>query len=235
MYRREQTEYAIAADLPQVIEAWGLVYEVYLRAGLIDPNPLKLHTVRHAISPQTVVALRHVEGVLVSTISAYADGPAGLPLDRVYREELEQMRDQGRKLVEVGMLADSSDQRSSICGLVRLMRFPFYFTLWSGWDDLVIGVHPRHVRFYEQLFGFRQAGPVKTYPLVKDHLVVLLAIDVQRLWRVEHRPRGVQLAVDHPVSVESFADRFRFEAGESERVLRRFGMAANACCTEATN
>jgi hypothetical protein len=208
---REQTQYLIATNLAQVLEAWSLVYEVYLNAGLINPNPRKLHFVPQAISPQTVVALRRAEGVAVSSISAYADGRNGLPLDCVYKQELDEMRARGRKLVEVGMLADSSDQRSSINGLARLMRYPFYFTLWSGWDDLVIGVHPHHVRFYEHMFGFRQAGPLKTYPVVRNHPVVLLALDVQRQWSQPQQPRGGQVVVDNPVDASVFAHRFQFD------------------------
>jgi len=202
----------VAKSLADVLDAWRLVYRTYLSVGLIEPNSWGLHLVPQAVSSQTIVVLRRYRAVLLSTISAYADSSRGLPLDCVYREELNALRARGRKLVEVGMLADAPGTRPrSLPEMADIMRFPFYFTMLSGWDDLVIGVHPRHVPFYERLFGFVQAGPQRSYPLVNDHDVVLLRLDVHRQWNTYPQPRGAAYCVQYPVSKDILADRYDFD------------------------
>lgn len=201
----------IAGERLEVMAAWRLVYETYRRTGLIDGKPHGLHFPSQAVSPNTIVVLHEVEGELASTISAYADGPQGLPLDSIYQEELDALRAEGRHMVEVGMLAHRDPGGgSSIKELADLMRFPFYFTRLSGRHDLVIGVHPHHVRFYERLFGFEQAGPLRYYPLVKDHPAVLLRLDVNREWAMAREHKGSRRCQACPVEWEKFERRFRF-------------------------
>src|ERR1700759_2450637 len=82
----------IASSAPDVFDAWRLLYRAYIDAGYIRPNPYELHTVSEAIGQHCLVMLAHQNDMPVSTISAMADSPRGLPLDSVYPAELEAIR-----------------------------------------------------------------------------------------------------------------------------------------------
>src|SRR5690606_13342103 len=85
------------------------------------------------------------------------------------------------RLYEVGMLADLEvAPRRSPEALFDLMRFAYHFGRYHGDTDMIIGVHPRHARFYQRLIGFDLIGPEREYGLVRGHPAVLLRLDLAR-------------------------------------------------------
>jgi hypothetical protein len=234
---RSGLNYSVARTLDEVVEAWQLVYDAYHRDDLIDANPFRLHTVPQAIGPQTSVVLGCLGPLPVSTVSAYTDGPAGLPLDTVYHAELQQARAAGRKIMEVGLFADRREHLNRAAeGLFELMRFVYYFALYLPVDDVVIGVHPRHVPFYTRFFGFEQAGGMRNYPTVKDRPAVLLRFDMHSIPGRQALPKGLAYFVENPVPSVLFDKRFEFAEGiPPESPLRRFLTSrASASATTTT-
>lgn len=204
--------FRVARSLDDVLSAWQMVYTAYRRKELINPNPYRIHTAPQALSPHTAVIMGCLGPLTVSTLTAYVDSPAGLPLDRVYPEELQGLRGQGRTLLEVGLFADRRKHLARTAeALFQLMRFAFYFGLQLGMTDFVIGVHPRHARFYVRALGFDYWGDEKTYAAVRDHPVVLLRGDIRE--KISRKP--LHPALDYfqknPVSQETFDQRFSFE------------------------
>lgn len=209
---RSGLNYSIARSLDEVIEAWQLVYDAYHRDDLIDANAFGLHTVPQAIGANTSVVLGCLGPLPVSTVTAYTDGPAGLPLDTVYHAELQATRAAGRRIMEVGLFADRREHLNRAAeGLFELMRFVYYFALYLPVDDVVIGVHPRHVPFYTRFFGFDQAGGMRNYPTVKDRPAVLLRFDMHSIPGRPALPKGLAYFVENPVSDAMFDRRFRFD------------------------
>ena len=90
----------VAKQLEDVIAAWRLVYRVYQINSFIAPNPFEIHTAPQAISPHTAVFTNFSGHTVESTYTAVIDGDTGLPLDRVYRDELDRLREQNRQLME---------------------------------------------------------------------------------------------------------------------------------------
>ena len=209
---RTGLHYHVARSIEDALDAWRLVYLSYQRDELIDPNPFGIHTIQQAVGPKTAIALARFGNLAVSTLSAYADGPLGLPLDTVYHAEIEAIRRAGRVAMEVGLLADRREQVSrSVESLFELMRFAFYFAVDISAHDVVIGVHPRHAPFYMRLFAFEQIGALKSYPTVKDRPVVLLKFDMQRLPAMNPLPKGLTYLVQHPLSAAAFKQRYLFD------------------------
>ena len=202
----------VAKTTDEVVEAWGLVYQSYLHAGLIRPNQAGIHTVPQAIGPNTAVICGRLDSLVVSTLTAYLEGPEGLPLDAVYPDELRALRDDGKVLLELGLFADRREQlQRSIEALLELMRFGTYFGVRVGATHGVIGVHPRHVDFYTRLLAFDLIGPEKTYPLVKDHPVVLLQLDWYGKTKLKAPPRGLVHFMKNPLTAEAFQNRAMFD------------------------
>jgi hypothetical protein len=220
--RRSSLNYYVARTLDDVLEAWQLVYTAYRRAGLIDSNPFELHTVPQAVGPQTMVITGCLGPMTGTTLSAYVDNPTGLPLDSVYPEELGNLRKEGRKLMEVGLFGDRRDHlvRSSE-GLFDLMRFAFYYGHYSGCDDAVIGIHPRHAPFYQRFFALEQIGEARSYATVKNKPVVLLRLNFKA--KRDALPRGLRFFSDNQIPNDIFANRYLFdEASMENSMLERY-------------
>jgi hypothetical protein len=204
-----------------VQQAWELVYRSYRQKGLIDRNRFGVHLVPQSVQPHAIVVIGSKQDDLQTTVSCYKDDRIGLPLDAVYGPELDELRAQELQLFETGMFADQPDAPAhSPQELFELMRFPFYYGLWAGCTDMVIGVHPRHAAFYQRLIGFEAVGAEKTYGLVRDHPVVLLRLNLLGASSRERLPRGMRYFVDHPVPDAAFEARFKFQRDAIEASLR---------------
>jgi|MudIll2142460700_1097286.scaffolds.fasta_scaffold25998_3 hypothetical protein len=201
-------DYRIADDLDDVVAAWHLVYQRYLLAGLIDPNEQELHATTHAIQEQSLVAIGSINGAIASTLTIMPDGPRSLPLDSVYRSEIDDLRAEGRKLLEVGLLADRREEiKRYINSLMCMFMYPWFFARYTG-SDIICGVHPHHAEFYEKAFGFVQYGPARAYPKVKDHPVTLLRLDIEGSLVTERLPRATKIYIENPLPECAFDHHF---------------------------
>lgn len=202
--------YQAARTLDDVIAAWTGVYDAYMRAGLIRPNSHLLHTVPHAIHPDTAVVIGFQGDRPVATVSAYSDGSAGVPLADVYVDEVEEMRREGRRVVEVGLLArDSSVVVPSFRTTLDLMKHAFFYGRYRGATDLLIGVHPHHVRFYERMFGFHPFAGESTCPFVNYAPVVGLRLEYERSVRRSPLPPGLGQFLRSPAPRTAYAGRLQ--------------------------
>jgi hypothetical protein len=204
--------FAIAENLDDVLQAWRLLYQSYLRAGFIKPNPFGLHTVPHAIGPHTLVVIGHRHGEVASTISAISDSHLKLPLDSVYPDELDDMRDHGCHVVEIGLFGDDrKDVDRSFYALFELMRFATYYCVSIGATDVVCGIPPRRAKLYARAFAFEPIGPEKTYDSVEGHPVILLRSNIAAGRLNSRFHRAIDYFANHPVSLDLYERRFRFD------------------------
>ncbi len=201
-----------ATSLEQVESAWRLVYERYTQMGLIDENPFGIHAVPGAVGKHACV-IWGPEGPDVGyTMTLFRDNPMGLALDSVYARELDELRRKGRRLFEVGMLADRRHSAARGMGaLFSMMRSAIYFGLHTGLTDIVIGVHPRHAQFYVRRYGFEEFAEPTSYPLVRNNPVVPLRLRLLEGMAQDVLPPGLADARNKPLPASAFAQRFAFE------------------------
>jgi hypothetical protein len=204
-------QFGLATSLDEVLDAWGVVYEAYVRTGLIDPNPYGLHAAQVVVTTDTAVAVGRADGIPAVTATAICDGPDGLPLDTVYSEELRTLRWQGRYLVEVGLVADA---RPDICetstAFFEVIRYTFYYALHVGATDIICGMHPRRARLYQRLFGFKPWGSPRTYSTVRNHPVILMRGETMEMIRNANQYRAVENFVQRPVPTDELECRHQF-------------------------
>lgn len=208
-----------ATTLDEVERAWSLVYDVYLAQRIIHSNPFRIHVSPSAVGRQACVVHDSAGKQLISTMTIIRDSSRRLPLDRVARDRLNDLRAAGRRLVETGMLAvQRAHWLRRLTLLFGLMRWAAYFTLHEGADDIVIGVHPHHVGFYVRGFGFEPLTPVMRYSALRGKLVVVLRLRLRELLECgQALPRGLVYVARHPVSRGAFTRRYRFPANETAR------------------
>ena len=91
-------------------------------------------------------------------ISVGFDSPIGLLCDELYLDEINVLRDAGRKVCEFTKLAMDSVVHSKRV-LAALFHVAYiYAHRIKGFHHLLIEVNPRHVRYYEKMLGFRVSG-----------------------------------------------------------------------------
>lgn len=209
---RSEPSCSCATSLEQVEAAWRLVYDRYTQMGLINENPFGIHAVPGAVGPHACV-IWGPEGPDVGyTMTLFRDSAMALSLDSVYPRELDELRGQGCRLLEVGMLADRRQSASRGVGaLFSMMRWAIYYGLHTDLTDIVIGVHPRHAQFYVRCYGFEQFAPETSYPMVRNNPVVPLRLRLREGLATDVLPRGLADARDNPIPASAFLHRFAFE------------------------
>lgn len=185
----------VAADRKTRSRAYALAYRVYKGRGYAPRDENMLVSPSDA-SPQTLTLLGQDDaGRDAATITLVFDSPKRLPCDEIYGEELDALRAQGRRLVEVTRLAIDEEHKHSRTLLVRLFNFIYVFARRvRGFDDFVIEVNPRHVNYYRRLLNFEQAGPERACPRVQGAPAVLLRLDLSIPDREVRRVGGKGIA-----------------------------------------
>jgi len=198
--------YKVASTLNEVLNAWGLVYKQYLQASFIRPNEISVFTFPEYLSNNSAVVVGENKGNVVCTASAVLDGPQGLPLDAYYQKELNQLRSEGRKLIEIGLLADTRGT-ANVNEIMDLISAISRFGGFSGHHDYVIGVNPKRMKLFSKVFGVEVYGEPKDYDSLKAAPVVLMHVKTNDL-EVNIR-KAISRICKVPKSL-NFSDRFKF-------------------------
>ena len=196
------TSFKIASTRHEWEAALGLVYRVYVRSGLIRTNRHQVRVIPHHALPSTEVLIAAEGNKILGTLSIVGDGELGLPMETIYAEEVEQLRRQRLRIAEVSCLAEGQDESSQSFSMIsRLMAMTAQCASRRGIDQLLIAVHPRHVKFYERFLAFEVIGGQRTYVSVCDHPAVAMAMDLKSLSfdhpRAYRRLYGVPFDDDH--------------------------------------
>lgn len=221
-----------AATRAELESSYALVYDNYLRRGYIPKNDSEMRLTVFNAFPNTVTFVAMLHERLVATVTLVDDTPAGLPMDEIYHDELQVLRDQGRHPTEVTMLADRrlSTNRSFFM-LIRLMKQVFDFaTLYLGADDLCITVNPHHDKFYQEYLLFTPMGGLRAYPSVANNPALARRLDLGRVAEAcVGRPNLLKHFYENRTPVERFSNRFVL----SEEDVRYFFMERTQLMAES--
>ena len=119
-----------ATTLQQVEAAWSLVYSRYSQMGLIEENPYGIHAVPTAIGTHACVLWGPEDANVGYTMTLFRDNPQGLALDSVYALALNDLRRKGRRLMEVGMLADRRESAARGMAALSLTQDGTHYFDW---------------------------------------------------------------------------------------------------------
>ncbi|MBI6952574.1 MULTISPECIES: N-acyl amino acid synthase FeeM domain-containing protein [unclassified Pseudomonas] len=186
--------------------AYRLVYGAYFRKGLAAPAQNGLYTNSFLLNPQTVTFVGKVEGEVAMTLTSIPDSVAALPMDAVFEDCLAPLRKQGRRLVEFGMLAVSTehfgamnysihDPERMLCvySLFRIALQHAKFT--RGCTDVVFAVPPKHQALY-RFMGVSAISEVRYY---SNYNTPAVAIRIDLL-SLELRPHVRQFLFGNPMA-----------------------------------
>lgn len=165
--------FKIADSGNELLQAFALLYREYLHAGYIRESTSELLFTKYHLLPETTIFVAKNHSAVVSTATIVRDNPQfGLPMDELYETELDTLRKQGRRILEVCSLA-SDKLKLSRSGIQNFIKLIFLYCIFLDADDICIIVNPRHVKLYTAMFGFKAFGDEKYYPRVNAPAVPL--------------------------------------------------------------
>lgn len=92
------------------------------------------------------------KGEITSTARLIFDSPVGFPTDEYAKDTLDQYRQQGKKMVEVGRMAISEEVGKE--GLISTYYKAFYeLSAENNIDSVIVVVNQNHVKFYKNRLG----------------------------------------------------------------------------------
>ncbi len=154
-----------------------LVHREYVRKQYMIPHRNQLRLDVHQITAKstTFIAL-YQKRFILAALTLVEDSAFGVPMDKIYKAELDPLRREKQAFGEVTMLAANTDLLSDpqsgfkpndqMIILLHLFREMIcHATLTANLAILVACFHPRHALFYEAL-NFKTLAGLKAYDSV---------------------------------------------------------------------
>ncbi|TVM16944.1 hypothetical protein DPQ33_11110 [Oceanidesulfovibrio indonesiensis] len=185
----------IAEETDELLQAFRLVQQEYVRMGYV-PQGKEFHFGIHNLLPETCVYVFKSYSKVVASLTQIFDSEAfGLPMDALFADELDGLRNQGRNVAELTSFVTSRDLRWRNI-MTYLCKAMFVYSKHAKADDLCIMVNPRHVPFYKRIFLFDDFGPERHYERVNAPAVAL-RIDMHEIDdRLKEKYSGFEFDTD---------------------------------------
>lgn len=179
----EKETIKIAASLPSIRTALGLVYRAYRKDGLTAPSASQIRITPYHLLATTEVLLGIDEFRPACTVSMVHDGELGLPMESTFPAEIAKLRKAGYRCVEGSCLAyRDGGSESSFAMVAKLMSFAIQCAARRGCDYILLAVHPRHAPFYCRFYGAEYlADNEQPHAAVHGNPAVALKFDLMRL------------------------------------------------------
>ena len=102
-------------------------------------------------------------------------------MDSGFERQVDVLRNQGRRLVEVGGLASHPLYRRGNKNIPMLgnRQIVSYAVDILHADDLLITIHPKHLKIYEDIFLFEKIGRISSYSYVNHNPAVALRLNLK--------------------------------------------------------
>lgn len=164
-----------------------IVDKKYRKEGYITEGEPKRHGIASYLTEENseIIGI-FADKVMYGTLSLAFDGGDGLPMDSIYKDEIDIFRLKKHKIGEVVQFALDQDIAKEHLSLleapvaaVPLFGYLLSYAKKNEFDYLCISVNPKHVSFYK-LLGFEQFGDLKHYASV-DAPAVALALKMENV------------------------------------------------------
>lgn len=166
----------IANQLELRKKAYTLLHKLYSEMGITQQENSGMWLSIYDALPETTTFVVENDGdEILGALTLVFDSPIGLPADALYKEEINKLRNSGRKVCEIISLGISDNARGS----VKLIASLFYCAYLLSWrirnsTDFVITTHSRYEKFYCRNILFKKIGEVREYAKVNGAPTVLL-------------------------------------------------------------
>jgi hypothetical protein len=163
-------EFKIAHTEEEIREALRLVYYTYKVSGFINCTKNEFANNKYRTNKSSVVLIGKQKNQIAMTISAYVDGAVGFPADEIFPTTMQNLRKNKRNIVEFGSLASVKTDKNSFIDFIDKTK---QYAIDQKFDDIICLIHPRHMKIYEYLYGFKALTNPKPYKAVNNNPAVL--------------------------------------------------------------
>lgn len=184
-----KTIYRVARTKQELKEVFSLVYKEYQKRGYIPKgykSRLRISLFNALPSTTTFVAKQGKD--VVAGVTLISDSSMGLPMDKLYKAELDELRKKGRKIAEVSQLAiDTTLFGTGYFSMFNFNKLIFVFKLFKvifdyalnvgQLTDFCIAINPKQQYLYKFL-TFEQIGPLRYYDAVNRAPAVAFRLDL---------------------------------------------------------
>jgi N-acyl amino acid synthase FeeM len=178
-----------ANGIHELEEIYKLRYENYLNKGYISENPCGFMSDEWDELKETIhiVALRYDH--IIGAARLIIDSPKGLPMERVFHEEITNLKRQERKITEASTLVSIHGNSKSDQGLwLKLSKAVWTTVKTLDINDLCIAVTENHLGFYRRLL-FEVMGPGKCYKSLNNITAYPLRLPLSKV-DTRHKSHG---------------------------------------------
>ena len=175
MYR-----YDVARNNEEKTEVLSLIKRVYARENYAAEDAIETAFDKHLLAPETRVFAAYRDDVLFATVSVVPDSDLGLPMDILYKQELNEIRSQNKKIAEVGQFAVDHKLVQQLTASAPLLKLVLEYAIQKSLDYLCIAINPKHDSFYKAL-GFVPIGGLKYYPSVNNAPALARVLNIKDL------------------------------------------------------
>lgn len=155
-----------------------IVNKKYSEQGY-GPQGLDKEIGTYLTAESSLVFWAFVDNVMYGTVSIVFNDNSSLPMDQLYKEEVDILRKENYKVAEVVQFAVDQDISKKYLSFAEasLSAAPLFgivlaYAKEKGVDYLCISVNPKHVNFYSQI-GFHIIGDEKYYTSVNAPAVAM--------------------------------------------------------------
>jgi hypothetical protein len=176
----------IANRLEERDAAFRLAYQAYLEKGYIKENFQEKLIRNYDQDNETVIFIVQDKFKnVVGSATLVFDESIKLPADKVYTEELKELRKRHTNIAELCRLVISNEFRNSIEILVLLFNYAaIYITQVKKCHGLAVEVNPRHKNYYKALLSFDEIGIEKPCPQVQNAAGILLYLPANKYQKI---------------------------------------------------
>ncbi|PCJ56240.1 MAG: hypothetical protein COA79_19505 [Planctomycetota bacterium] len=176
---------SVANKLTDRIQAYNLLYSVYVEKEFVSPNKSKMWYSLFDAHPDTVTFIAKDNNKVVGAITVVFDSEMGLPAESVYSKEIDQLRKINRKPTEIISLGISKDARGAQNILIKLFNLAYLTAKEIHLaSDFIITINPKHAPFYIKKMFFKIIGENKSYDKVGGAPATLLILNFKKVEKV---------------------------------------------------
>ncbi len=237
-------EFRVVETMEEFRTASHLIYTEYLKRNYLLPNSTQLKLSLHQVLPTTTTFIaRHPRSGIIGTITLVADSPLGLPMDEVYKAELDELRAQRLQLAEATMLALDTSlfgrgvftmfHAKKLLLTLRLFKVMFdYLRCSTATDELVACFNPKHKILYDFL-QLKPLGNLKMYTGANGNPAIAQHLNISETQRRAKSAAPYTLFYGHAPSPKMFVKKLGFTAQDLRTLfMEETRLLASASPTE---
>ncbi|MBC7975729.1 MAG: hypothetical protein H7138_12190, partial [Myxococcales bacterium] len=171
-------EFRIADTADDLVQAYRILHDVYVEAGMIAVEPLEMRLRPQDLLPTTWTIIARHRGCIVGEVTLVGDSALGLPMEATHAAEIGALRQRGVAMVECSGLMCVPAYRDSglsfvLFGQVRALLRRL------GIATMVMRVSPRLAPLYRDVLGCDALGETRCDPSLLGNWYTAISLDVE--------------------------------------------------------